>query len=131
MLSSQWHQLQLKFKKNTLNFSAGPDNLRSQLHSAFIQLAAKGGDVKATLMVHHQLHGWLKVCDSDQRYPIITNPLQLDFSNLWQSVIYTLAEADSWPSDEEKLRRNLERQMRRRAETAAARRSRFHIVKTT
>ncbi|MFD1215923.1 hypothetical protein [Microbulbifer celer] len=114
-----------------MGFRAGSENLRSQLHSAFIQLAAKGGDVKATLMVHHQLHGWLKVCDSDQRYPIITNPLQLDFSNLWQSVIYTLAEADSWPSDEEKLRRKLERQMRRRAETAAARRSRFHIVKTT
>lgn len=129
MSPGKWHTFRLKHDIHRAQFIAGSGNLRSQLHSAYIQLAAKGGDVKAILMVHHYLHGWLQVCDTEQRYPIISNPLRLDFPSLWQSVIHTLAEADNWPSDEEKLRRKLERQMRRRAEAAQARRSRFHIVK--
>ncbi|MCK7596505.1 hypothetical protein M0G74_04370 [Microbulbifer sp. CAU 1566] len=107
---------------------AGSGNLRSQLHAAFIRLAALGGNVQAKLMVHHHRHGWLQVCDTEQRYPIIQNPLKLDYRRLWLSVIYTLSEADSWPSDEEKARKKLERQSRRRAEEAKARRERFRIV---
>ena len=128
MLSNQWYQLRLKYRENSVEFMAGCGNLRSQLHSAFIRLATLGGNVRAKLMVYHQRHGWLQVCNTEQRYPIIQNPLKLDCRRLWLSVLYTLAEADSWPTDEEKRRKKLERQIRRRAETAAARRKRFHIV---
>lgn len=129
MFPSQWHQLQLKYREDTVRFMAGSGNLRSQLHAAFIRLAALGGNVRAKLMVHHHRHGWLQVCDTEQRYPIIQNPLKLDCRRLWLAVLYTLAEADSWPSDEEKRRKKLERQIQRRAEAAAARRKRFHVVK--
>lgn len=129
MLPCQWYQLKLQFREHAADFTAGESSFRVQLHAAFVQLATLGGEVKATLMVHHRLHGWLKVCDAAHRYPIIQNPLRLNCQHLWQAVRHTLAEADRWPSDEEKLRKRLERQVRRRAEDAAARRSRFHIVK--
>lgn len=129
MFSSQWYQLKLQFREHSADFTAGECSFRAQLHAAFVRLAAVDGEVKATLMVHHRLHGWLKVCDAEHRYPIIQNPLRLNCSQLFKAVRHTLLEADRWPSDEEKLRRRLERQTRRRAEDAVARRSRFHIVK--
>ncbi|TLM79343.1 hypothetical protein ACONUD_13395 [Microbulbifer harenosus] len=129
MFSNQWYQLKLQFREHSAHFTAGECSFRAQLHAAFVRLAASGGEVRATLMVHHRLHGWLKVCDADHRYPIIQNPLRLDCTQLFKAVRHTLQEADRWPSDEEKLRRRLERQTRRRAEDAMARRSRFHIVR--
>lgn len=122
------HQLQLRYRERSVDFMACGDTLRPRLHSAFVSLASNSVNTKATLLVRHKLHGWLKVCDAEQRYPIIGNPLLLDYTLLWQAVIHTLAEADSWPSDEEKLRRKLERQMKRRAEIAEARRRNFYIV---
>lgn len=127
----QWHRLQLKYAEHTAEFLAGSNNLRPQLHAAFIQLAARAGEVRATLSVYHPLHGWLQVCDPEHRYPIINNPLKLNAPRLWRSVLYTLSEADTWPTDEEKAQRKLERQLKRRAEIAEARRSRFHLVKDT
>ncbi|WP_078083404.1 hypothetical protein [Microbulbifer mangrovi] len=131
MSLGQWHRLKLRYAEHTAEFRAGSENLRPQLHSAFIQLAARAGEVRATLSVHHSLHGWLQVCDPEHRYPIINNPLRLNVSRLWRSVLYTLSEADTWPTDEEKSQRKLERQLKRRAEIAEARRSRFHLVKNT
>ena len=125
---SQWHDLKLTFRDHAVTFSAGRSNLRTRIHEAFIRLSALTSGIKATIHVHHPRHGWLKVCDAQQRYPIIQNPLKLNATRIWLAVAHTLAEADSWPSDEEKARIKLERQMRRRAEIAAARRSRFHII---
>lgn len=128
MLFNHLHQLQLRYREHSVEFMACGDTLRPRLHSAFVALAGSFANIKAHLLVRHRLHGWLKVCDAEQRYPIIDNPLLLDCPHLWQAVIHTLAEADSWPSDEEKLRRKLERQMKRRAEIAEARRNRFRLV---
>lgn len=121
-------QLQLKYREHTADFLASADNLRPRLHSAFISLAMHCASTRATLLVRHTLHGWLQVCDAEQRYPIISNPLLLDCNHLWQAVLHTLAEADSWPTDEEKRRRKLEREIKRRAEIAEARRKRFYLV---
>ncbi|WP_226664707.1 hypothetical protein [Microbulbifer aggregans] len=131
MLPYRFLQLQLKYHGNTATFMAGAQSFRTQLHSAFINLAAKNSNTRATLLVHHPLHGWLQVCDQENRYPIIHNPLLLDCGQLWQSVIHTLAEADTWPTDEEKRRRKLEREMKRREEKAKALRRFFHIVKNS
>ncbi|MCW8126710.1 hypothetical protein [Microbulbifer halophilus] len=121
-------QLQLKHHDRTVGFLAGADNLRPRLHSAFITLSADSAGTKAILLVRHTLHGWLQVCDEEQRYPIISNPLLLNCDHLWRAVLHTLAEADSWPSDEEKRRRKLEREIKRRAEIAEARRRTFRLV---
>lgn len=130
MFPNRFYRLQLKYHENTSTFIAGTENFRTQLHSAFINLAAKKSNTRATLLVQHQLHGWLQVCDQENSYPIIHNPLILDCGQLWQAVIHTLAEADTWPTDEEKRRRKLEREMKRRAEKARALRRYFHVVKS-
>ncbi|MCQ3828725.1 hypothetical protein HXX02_04660 [Microbulbifer elongatus] len=125
---SQWHSLKLSFRDHTVTFSAGRSNLRARIHEAFIRLSALSSGTRATIHVRHPRHGWLKVCDAEQRYPIIQNPLRLNPARLWQAIGHTLAEADSWPTDEEKARIKLERQMRRRAEIASARRNRFRVI---
>ncbi|WP_406828377.1 hypothetical protein [Microbulbifer sp. ARAS458-1] len=125
---SQWYQLKLTFRDHTVTFSAGRSNLRARIHEAFIRLSAFSSGTRATIHVSHPRHGWLKVCDEAQRYPIIQNPLSLNPTRIWQAIGHTLAEADSWPSDEEKARIKLERQMRRRAEIASARRNRFRVI---
>ncbi|MFV8781123.1 hypothetical protein ACNKU7_01760 [Microbulbifer sp. SA54] len=128
MHPNRFYQLQLKYHENTVAFMAGTQNFRAQLHSAFINLAAKSSNTRATLLVHHQLHGWLQVCDEENRYPIIHNPLRLDCEQLWRAVIHTLAEADAWPTDEDKRRWKLEREMRRRQALAEARRRQFRLI---
>jgi len=121
--------LRLASTDRTQEFMASRDSLRPRLQSAFISLAQYANQGKAILEVKHNINGWLKVCDSEHRYPIIQNPLLLDFNHLWQAVEYTLAEGDSWPTDADKQRIKLEHQIRQRAEEAEMRRGRFRIVK--
>lgn len=128
MLFYQLHPLRLQYREHSVDFLANEGSLRQRLHAAFLSLNASYTAPKATLLVRHPLHGWLKVCDAAQRYPIINNPLLLDYPHLSRAVRHTLAEASSWPSEEEKERRKQERAKRRRAETARARRKRFHLV---
>jgi hypothetical protein len=108
---------------------ASRDTFRSRLQSAFILLAQRSHQGKAILEVKHNIHGWLKVCDSEHRYPIIQNPLLLDYGHLWQAIEYTLAEGDSWPTEADKQRLKLERQVKQRAEEAELRRRRFKVIK--
>jgi len=121
--------LKLTSKDAEQDFMASRDSFRSRLQSAFILLAQRSRQGKAILEVKHNIHGWLKVCDSEQRYPIIQNPLLLDYSHLWQAIECTLAEGDSWPTEAEKQRLKLERQVKQRAEEAELRRRRFKLVK--
>jgi hypothetical protein len=121
--------LRLTSSNKAQEFMASRDSLRLRLQSAFIILAQYAHQAKSTLEVKHHVHGWLKVCDSEQKYPIIQNPLLLDFNHLWQAIEYTLAEGDSWPSEAEKQALKLERQIKRRAEEAEMRRRQFKVVK--
>ena len=121
--------LRLASTNRVQEFMASRDSLRPRLQSAFISLAQYANQGKATLEVKHNIHGWLKVCDSEHRYPIIQNPLLLDFIHLWKAIEYTLAEGDSWPTEADKQRMKLERQVKQRAEEAEIRRRRFKLIK--
>ncbi|SIT11211.1 hypothetical protein SAMN05421686_11052 [Thalassolituus maritimus] len=121
--------LRLASTNRVQEFMASRDSIRPRLQSAFILIAQHSLQSKAILEVKHNVHGWLKVCDSEHRYPIIQNPLLLDFSHLWSAIEYTLAEGDSWPSEADKQRLKLERQVKQRAEEAELRRRRFKVVK--
>ena len=121
--------LRLKNSDSAQSFMASRDSIRPRLQSAFIALAQHSLQSKAVLEVKHHVHGWLKVCDSEHRYPIIQNPLLLDYSHLWSAIEYTLAEGDSWPSEADKQRLKLERQVKQRAEEAELRRRRFRVIK--
>ncbi|MAE35935.1 MAG: hypothetical protein CMH97_12060 [Oceanospirillaceae bacterium] len=123
--------ISLKLTSNSTeqSFMASRESFRSRLQSAFILLAQRSHQGKAILEVKHNIHGWLKVCDSEHRYPIIQNPLLLDYGHLWKAVEYTLAEGDSWPTEADKQRLKLERQVKQRAEEAELRRRRFKVIK--
>ena len=121
--------LRLTSSNKAQEFMASRDSMRLRLQSAFILLAQHSPQGKAILEVKHNIHGWLQVCDSEHKYPIIQNPLLLDFNHLWRAIEYTLAEGDSWPTEADKQRLKLERLIKQRAEEAELRRRRFVVVK--
>lgn len=108
-------------------FMSGTGELKYRLHSAFIAQLMQGNDCVSLEVLHHT-HGWRKVCDTDHSFIMINNPLTLDYGRLCGAIIHTLAECDSWPSEEEKRIKNNLRQAKNREEIALARRGRFYIL---
>lgn len=108
-------------------FMSNGSELKYRLHSAFIEQRMLGAE-SVSLEVMHQVHGWRRVCSADNTFIMINNPLTLEPSRLESAVQHTLAECDSWPSEEEKRLKNKLREARNREEIALARRGRFYIL---
>lgn len=106
---------------------SGASELKYRLHSAFVAQLMKGAS-SASLEILHQLHGWRKVFGSDNNYIMINNPLILDSERLANAVNCTLAECDSWLSEEEKKKKEQQREKIQREEVALARRGRFYVL---
>ena len=112
-----------------IDFTAHQSCFQTRLHTVFVRLSGQVRQPKATLEIKHSVHGWLKICDAEHRYPIIDNPLLACSKKLWAAAQYTLAEGDTWPSEEQKRHLKLERQAKQRAEEADRRRRRFKMIK--
>ena len=111
-----------------ISFWADNSALKHRLHSAFIEFLQTHDACCAVLYVHHHTQGWCQVFDYSSRYQIINNPLTLDYQNLIFAVIHTLAQCDSWPTEEEKRRIREKRLTKEHDETAQARRSLFRVL---
>jgi hypothetical protein len=119
----------LRAKGETVEFEASGTCFHARLQAAFVRLYSLVGRPKAKLEVKHSIHGWLLVCDSDERYPIIDNPLLINSRNLWLAARHTLAQGDAVPSEEQRRELKRRRQVKQRGIEAEMRRRRFELVK--
>lgn len=116
---------------HAINFWASHSQLKARLNTAYILFRHQNGLQNALLYVHHSTHGWCQVCYPDNAYPIINNPLALDNQKLTMAVNHTLAQADTFLTDEQKQQRKTQALQRERNMNTQISRGRFHIVKNS
>ena len=114
-----------------VTFWADNSQLKYQLNSAYIAFKNKHNLSKTILYVHHPIHGWCLVCNAKNYYPVINNPLLLDYTKLVMAITHTLAQAALFPTakqKQEKIEKDLHDERNINAEIQ---RSAFHIVRTS
>lgn len=97
---------QLRFVGNdaTHAFTARPGRFPLQFNDAFVAYTRKTGNTAGQLELFHVIHGWTLVC-VDNSYPIIGNPLVLDYDRLVYAIYETIAEINTWPDPVEVVER--------------------------
>ncbi|VAW67646.1 hypothetical protein MNBD_GAMMA09-1477 [hydrothermal vent metagenome] len=122
-MSKQYFKLVLE-NYQTVSFLADNTELKYRLHTAFVEFVETYGLHCAVLYVKHPTLGWRQVLDSNKRYPIINNPLKLNYQQLIFATTHTLKQADSQRIE------NKNQLIEGREHTAMTRRHSFYIVKS-
>lgn len=124
------YSLRLMSGNESLNFQSSLFALRRRLSSAFWDMKRSTSIKQAVLEVYHPVHGWNQVY-IHHRSPIIDNPFVLDFALMRQAILATLAECDSWPTEEQKAQRRALLLSKERDVMAKQRRKQFTVVQGT
>ncbi len=128
-LRSDMHRYQLTADDlQPVVFEAHNSQLKRRLNTAFVEFTGMHDVDRALLYVHHPVHGWSQVCNHENTYLIIGNPLLLDNSTLVRAVMHTLNEVNRFPTEQqqqEKKRKALD--LERQAE-AERRRNAFRMI---
>ena len=120
-------KLRLMSEDFAIEFQSTFSDLRLQLSQAFREFKQERPNAGAVLEVYHAVHGWNRVCLGHQ-YPIINNPFNLNFIMLRRGIRDTLAQCDTWPTEEQKAQHKMELLANERDELAQQRRKAFSVV---
>jgi hypothetical protein len=113
-----------------VKFWANNSQLKYRLNSAYIAFKNKHNVNKMVLHVHHPAQGWYQVHNVQNVYPVINNPLLLNYNALIMAIIHTLAEADLHPTAQQKQQRKEKALQVERNIDAQIQRGYFYIVKS-
>ncbi|VAW70334.1 hypothetical protein MNBD_GAMMA09-3328 [hydrothermal vent metagenome] len=112
-----------------VTFCATNSQIKSRLHSAYIEFKNKHSLSHVLLYVYHPVQGWRQVVDVRGCYRIINNPLKLNYQDLFFAVIHTLAESDLLPTAQQRQKIIEKNRQAERNLNAEIKRHYFHLIK--
>ncbi len=111
-----------------VTFCATNSQIKSRLHSAYIEFKNKRSLSHVLLYVYHPVQGWRQVVDARGSYRIINNPLKLNYKDLIFAVIHTLAESDLLPTAQQRQQTIEKNRQAERNINAEIKRRYFHLI---
>ncbi len=111
-------------------FEAENCDLKLRLNSAYLDFVHMHEVDKVVLYVHHPQHEWLQVCDHENRYLIIGNPMLVDNGMLARAVAHTLWQANGFPSEQQIRERKSKALEKEHQLEAERRRNAFRVIES-